>query len=72
MNALARGAWRRAGWLLRTAALGAAVTVVFSRLGAAGSDQRATDDGGRRRQLRVPEPQAGASDRVCSTAPSWP
>ncbi len=65
MTALARGAWRRAGWLLRTAALGAAVTVVFSRLGAAGSDQ-ARDQmmAVGADMLRVPEPQADTGDRV--------
>lgn len=65
MRTMARGAWRRAGWLLRTAALGAAVTVVFSRLGAAGTDQardRMMAVGAD--MLRVPEPQAGSTDRV--------
>ncbi len=67
MTTLARGAWRRgAGWLLRTSALGLVVTAVFSRLGAAGTDQ-ARDEmmavGGE--MLRMPEPpQAGAGDRV--------
>ncbi len=66
MTAMARGAWRRAGWLLRTAALGVAVTVVFSRLGAAGTDE-ARDQmmAVGAEMLRVPEPpQAGSSDRL--------
>lgn len=66
MTPRARGAWRRAGWLLRTAALGAAVTVVFSRLGAAGTDE-AHDQmmAAGAEMLRVPEPpRATDGDRV--------